>query len=185
MNVYDFDKTIYSGDSTVDFYLFCLGRHPGIIKMFPSQFAATVKYFAKNADKTGMKEGFFSFLTCVPNVEGEVNLFWSKNERKIKHWYLAQKRVDDVIISASPEFLLQPACERIGVSHLIASKVDVKTGKFLSVNCGGKEKVIRFQEEFPESTIEKFYSDSESDRPTAGLAMEAFFVNKDQVIKWK
>ena len=27
MNVYDFDKTIYDGDSTADFYLFSLRRH--------------------------------------------------------------------------------------------------------------------------------------------------------------
>ena len=30
MNVYDFDKTIYYGDSTADFYLFCLKRHKKI-----------------------------------------------------------------------------------------------------------------------------------------------------------
>ena len=30
MNVYDFDKTIYDGDSTADFYLFSLKRHKGI-----------------------------------------------------------------------------------------------------------------------------------------------------------
>lgn len=26
MNVYDFDETIYDGDSTVDFYKYCLRR---------------------------------------------------------------------------------------------------------------------------------------------------------------
>ena len=26
MNVYDFDKTIYNGDSTLDFYFFCLKK---------------------------------------------------------------------------------------------------------------------------------------------------------------
>ena len=28
-NIYDFDKTIYDGDSTVDFFLFCLKREKG------------------------------------------------------------------------------------------------------------------------------------------------------------
>ena len=32
MNVYDFDKTIYKGDSTLDFYFFCLRKKPIIIK---------------------------------------------------------------------------------------------------------------------------------------------------------
>ncbi len=33
MNVYDFDGTIYSGDSTIDFYLFCLRKQPEILCM--------------------------------------------------------------------------------------------------------------------------------------------------------
>lgn len=33
MNVYDFDKTIYAGDSTIDFYLFCLKRQPAILQL--------------------------------------------------------------------------------------------------------------------------------------------------------
>ena len=28
MNVYDFDKTIYAGDSTIDFWKFCMIRYP-------------------------------------------------------------------------------------------------------------------------------------------------------------
>ena len=28
MNVYDFDKTIYRGDSTMDFWRYCLKRYP-------------------------------------------------------------------------------------------------------------------------------------------------------------
>lgn len=31
IDVYDFDGTIYDGDSTVDFTRFCLRRHPGVL----------------------------------------------------------------------------------------------------------------------------------------------------------
>ena len=31
MNVYDFDKTIYNGDSTRDFYLYSLIKHPEML----------------------------------------------------------------------------------------------------------------------------------------------------------
>ena len=37
MNVYDFDKTIYRGDSTKDFYFFLLRRHPVLIRYLPKQ----------------------------------------------------------------------------------------------------------------------------------------------------
>ena len=37
INVYDFDKTIYNGDSTIDFYLFCLKKKFSIILLLPLQ----------------------------------------------------------------------------------------------------------------------------------------------------
>lgn len=35
IDVYDFDGTIYDGDSTVDFTRFCLRRHPGVLAGLP------------------------------------------------------------------------------------------------------------------------------------------------------
>ena len=53
MNCYDFDKTIYNGDSTKDFYLFCLKRHKGIIKTFPGLIKAFTKFYVlKKGNKT-------------------------------------------------------------------------------------------------------------------------------------
>ena len=37
MNVYDFDKTIYDGDSTIDFYLFSIKKDFTLIRYFPKQ----------------------------------------------------------------------------------------------------------------------------------------------------
>ena len=45
MNVYDFDKTIYYGDSTADFYLFCLKRHKKILTLAPSLLGAFLKFY--------------------------------------------------------------------------------------------------------------------------------------------
>ena len=35
VNIYDFDGTIYDGDSSIDFYLFCLRKNVSIIKFLP------------------------------------------------------------------------------------------------------------------------------------------------------
>ena len=35
IDVYDFDGTIYDGDSTVDLVLFCLRRHPALLTGLP------------------------------------------------------------------------------------------------------------------------------------------------------
>ena len=90
-----------------------------------------------------------------------------------------------MIISASPEFLLAPICKKLEIKHLIASKVDSKSGKYSGVNCHGKEKVRRFYEEFSDGEIDKFYSDSFSDTPMAEISKKAFLVNGNKITEWE
>ena len=59
MNVYDFDKTIYEGDSTLDFYRFCLGKQPTLLLCLPSQIAGYLWYIVGRFDKDQFKESFF------------------------------------------------------------------------------------------------------------------------------
>ncbi len=57
MNVYDFDKTIYDGDSTADFYLFSLKRHKIILLLAPSLLGAFLKFYLfKKGSKTDFKQ---------------------------------------------------------------------------------------------------------------------------------
>ena len=128
MNVYDFDKTIYYGDSTADFYLFCLKRHKKILTLAPSLLGAFLKFYVfKKGTKTDFKEKMYRFLTYC-DTEKDVNDFWKEYIGNIKPFYLEQKKDDDVIISASPEFLLKPVCKRLKIKNLMASKVDMHSG---------------------------------------------------------
>lgn len=183
MNVYDFDDTIYRGDSTLDFWKFCARRHPKTLLSLPKVGISFLKYLFGRSSKTEFKEAFFSFLRYVPNVEAEVSVFWERHFSRIQSWYLAQMQSSDVIISASPEFLLRPVADRLGVS-LIASCVDERIGEFSGENCKGDEKVRRFGAEYPGVGIEKFYSDSLSDTPLAELARDAFVVSNDDFVLW-
>lgn len=63
MNVYDFDGTIYNGDSTVDFYLYCLREHPGLAVYAFRQGIGVLRCVAGQIDTTSMKEQFF--LSCM------------------------------------------------------------------------------------------------------------------------
>lgn len=184
MNVYDFDGTIYRGDSTVDFYLFCVKKHPMLLRYIFHQGLGFFLYRCKRIGKVQMKEHFFVFLKGIGEPETTVRQFWLKNGKKMERWYLEQKREDDLVISASPFFLLKPLCEEIGIRYLIASEVDMHTGKFQGENCRGEEKVRRFRKEFPNGKIQKFYSDSHSDAPLAGIAEEAFLVRDGRIKKW-
>lgn len=62
MNVYDFDDTIYRGDSSVDFYIFCLRKNIKLLKYLPKQIKAVILYKLKKIDKNKMKEIYFSFF---------------------------------------------------------------------------------------------------------------------------
>lgn len=185
MNVYDFDNTIYKGDSTADFYLYCLKRHPKIICKFPKLFSGFTKfYILKQGTKTEFKEKMYDFLTCC-DVEKDVEEFWKNKITNIKQWYKKQQKEDDLIISASPEFLLETPCRILGIKHLIASQVDSKTGKYTGQNCHGEEKVNRFYQQYSKDTvIEQFYSDSYSDTPLAKLAKKSYIVKGNKINKW-
>ena len=184
MNVYDFDKTIYAGDSTLDFYFFSLKKSPMLIRFLPIQIIGFIKYMFGMYSKLQFKEKFYSFLKGIKDVDSMVELFWNENQDKIKDWYLKSKEESDVIISASPEFLLNTICRRIGIKHLIASEVNKNTGICEGENCYGEEKVLRFKKYFEKGEIKKFYSDSLSDAPISLMASERYIVTGNNILPW-
>lgn len=186
MNVYDFDKTIYDGDSTEHFYFYCVRRFPSVLLWLPYQGVSFLLYALGVYTKTEFKERFYRFFRSVKQIEAVVEQFWDEKQGGIKTWYRAQQRDDDVIISASPEFLLRPICNRLGIRHLIASRVDATTGKYTGLNCYGEEKVARLRAELGSVSVENFYSDSLSDAPLARLASgQAYLVSGEKLISWQ
>jgi phosphatidylglycerophosphatase C len=183
MNVYDFDKTIYNGDSSVHFYLYNLKKDFMMIRYIPRQLSALIRYKRKKISKTEMKTIVYTYFESIPNMNQRVTEFWKKHEKNLQIWYLKKREEEDVIISASPTFLLEPICNKLNV-RLIASIVDEKTGKNFRENCYGKEKPIRFKEHFDLSDIDEFYSDSISDEPMALHANKAFLVKKEKIKPW-
>jgi len=183
MNVYDFDKTIYDGDSSVHFYLFSIKKNPIILRRLFKQLISMIKYKLNIITKTQMKTIIYEYFQDIDDIDALVKMFWKKNNHKLKDWYLKQRKDDDVIISASPTFLLQPICDSLNVK-LIASVVDKKTGENKKENCYGKEKPIRFKEHYAFDQMDTFYSDSYSDDPMAKLAKKAILVKKNQLLPW-
>lgn len=182
--VYDFDKTIYDGDATLHFFLHCVRRYPRIALDF---LFGSCWYFLgmglRLIEKTRAKERFYRFLTFVPDIGAELLAFWTAHAHGIKRWYLEAHRADDLVISASPAFLLEPICQTLRV-QLIASHVDAQTGRALGPNCHGEEKVRRMRAECPAIEVEAFYSDSRSDAPLANLAEKAYLVRGKRIRPW-
>jgi HAD superfamily phosphoserine phosphatase-like hydrolase len=180
-NVYDFDKTIYNGDSSIDFYLFCLKKKPHIIKFLPLFIFYLINYKLHKVTKEQLKEKFFIFLNCFNNIDELVLEFWNSKENKIKKFYLDRKNDNDIIISASPEFLLKPICNKLNIKNLIASNVNKNNGKYKGKNCYGIEKVKRLKSKFKKLTINEVYSDSYSDIDLLKLGKKSYIVINDEI----
>ena len=187
MNVFDFDKTIYDGDSTTHFCFFIARRHPRVIFDFLAALPKAIGYKIGKNTKTEMKERLYRAFSRIPDMQKEVELFWESHMKNIEKWYLEIKKPDDVVISASPEFLLEIPIKQLGIGTLIGSRVDMKTGKYTGLNCYCEEKPKRFAEHFGEGweTIsDNFYSDSYSDTPMAEIAKKAYIIKKHTPLDW-
>lgn len=103
--------------------------------------------------------------------------------RTVYPYFLERKRdCPTVVCSASPDFILNPICEKLGIEHLVCTKADAKTGKILSRTCKGKEKVVRLKEEFPDFSYSEVYSDSiKHDTPILSLGNTAYLIKDGDV----
>ena len=184
MNAFDFDKTIYKNDSTVDFVLYSIRRHPSLLRHLPAVAAAYIRYRMHKISLTETKAVLFRAFRDIPDFEDTVRAFWDTHAHNVKQWYLDVRKEDDVVVSASPEFLIFPICDRLGIRNRIASRVDPKTFLYDGLNCDRQEKVRRFREMYPDTVPVNFFSDSKADIPMADLSEQAYLIRGNSVLPW-
>lgn len=185
--VYDFDGTIYDGDSSIDFIKFLIKKDKKILFSLPKMFISLIKYKTKVISKEHMKECFFSPLSRFDNIDELINEFWSINEYKIKEFFTSKKsHKNDIIASASPKFLLEPIIKKFKVLDLFASPIDKKTGKYNGINCHGVEKVRLINKKYKDDIIYEMYSDDiSSDGPLLDIAKHSYVVKKNEIIDYE
>ncbi len=118
IDVYDFDGTIYDGDSTVDFTRFCLRRHPAVLAGLPRFIGTSVLLALGRRNLTQFKSVLFGEMAKRFSLEKEAELFWQdeRTRAKLGWWFFDRPRdLPIVIASASPEFELQYAAKILGV----------------------------------------------------------------------
>jgi len=133
LNVYDFDNTLYDGESTLDFYFFCVKHHPKLIRFVFIILSKLIKYkmcLVSETELMRLCETYVrDFLYDCPDAEQLSEAFWQKNSHKLKSFYKDVHKDDDVVISASFGFLLRPVMKIIGVNRLVCSEVNLKSGE--------------------------------------------------------
>lgn len=184
MNVYDFDETIYDGDSTVDFVKYSFIHRPKCLIALPKIAFTGLLFVLKIVDKMTFKKTLYSYFKYIKDMDNFVEEYVNKHIKNIKKWYLDNQKEDDLVISASPLFIVKSFCDKIGIKNCMASNVDPYNGKYSGNNCWGEEKVRRFKEVYPDKEIDNFYSDSYSDTPLAKLAKHAYIVKGNELKGW-
>ena len=184
MNVYDFDNTIYDGESVFDFYMFCVKSQPRLAKYMFVVLKCFIKYklcrmtvdeFIEKSEKYAL-----TLLSELEDLDGKIDKFWKKNAHKIKPFYDKLHRPDDIVISASFDFLIKDICRKHGITNLVTSEIDRNTGDLLQL-CYRKNKTELFKHKFGDVSIDNFYTDSKNDIPMMKLAKNTFLVKGNKI----
>lgn len=184
MKVFDFDNTIYDGESLVDFFCFCVRKKKSLIFKISTVLYAAILY---KMNKLSIDDLYIkaSKLTKVitnnkADIDEYVNMFWQKNKKKLKQNMLDKIREEDIIITASPDILIKGIASKLKTKNIISSILNVDTGKFEFI-CFRENKVTVFKEKYPNAIIDEFYTDSLADLPLMKLAKKAYLVSKDKM----
>ena len=184
MNIYDFDNTIYNGDTNRDILLYSFKRHPFlVIKALKKTKKLEKEYKRGMVSFERVKEAMLSFLFQINDLDKYIEGFVNSHMKNIKPWYLSRKSNYDIVISASYELWIVPFCKKLGIRYIIATRTD-KDGNILGRNCKGDEKLKRLAAVIPNAQIVTSYSDSESDLPILEVAKTAYVVEGNKLIPY-
>ena len=187
MNVYDFDNTIYDGESVVDFFFYYCKKDKTLLKHIPSLIYALMKYKKGQVTIEGALakygEAVGEYYRNNPTMQQDMVDFWDKHMHKIKPFYKEIQSDDDLIISGSPEFSLDIICKRLGIKKYIGSIIE-EDGNIKRL-CIRENKVTAFLNEYPHTEIENFYTDSVNDLPLIEISKNAYLVKGNKITKIK
>ena len=183
IDVYDFDGTVFRGDTVFAFWFYCLRGRPALVRHLPRQLAALAMMACGRWDFARGKGAFLRFLRDV-DLDGAVERFWAdpKTLRRVAPWFAGRDpALPAVIATASPEVLIAPFAKKHG-ARLIGTRIDPKTGELTSPNCRGAEKVNRLREALPDFRIRAMCTDDpRADAPLLELAQQKYVVRRGEV----
>lgn len=188
--VFDFDETLTTKDTLAEFIKFAKGSmvyYWGLIVCSPILVAYMLKLLPNYKAKEYLFAHFFQgivyedfkqlgidFANRVDVIARQKTLSALKEHKKKGHKLY--------VISASIQEWVKPWCVQQGVDIVMGTQVEIKdrrlTGRFLTKNCYGKEKVNRLLQAEPNRSSYKLYAygDSQGDKEILAFADEAIWV---------
>ncbi len=185
MNVFDFDNTLYNGESSVDFTFYLMKRNKRIILYIPLIFTYLIRYKLCLTDRIKLEETLNHYISVFFTDEKEMleltQSFWKKYGSRLNKDIISLVKPDDLIISAGPDFLLNAVKERLGTDNLITSVVDLKSKRIVYFNFKDN-KVKRFRERYGDTGIKNFYTDSYNDRAMMDISDNVILVKNGKPV---
>lgn len=186
MNVYDFDRTILDGD-TEEYFFAYINKY----KLMPVLKIKRMNHIIKKVVvhkapfDPNMTKVYTIIAKNIQNIPEIVEKFWNEHEQFIKPFYDKIRKEDDVISSATPDFLLVPIFARLNLKNTIASVFNFEKCTFDNGFNYGENKVKNFIKKYGKTEIiDEFYSDSDSDLPMARCAKKAYKVTGEKIEIW-
>ncbi|NMP37080.1 MAG: haloacid dehalogenase-like hydrolase [Clostridiales bacterium] len=177
LDIYDFDKTVIPFDSGRKFFSYCLLHYPKTLIFLPWVLVGCILFALRIIDFAALKTIFFSFVRVIP-LRKAVDGFWAANRSTVREWAKPENRERySVVISASPDFLIEGIIAELGFDSLICTVHDRRTGALLGSNCKGEEKIKRFRTQYPDAQVICVYSDSyRHDKPIFSLGKSCIHI---------
>jgi phosphatidylglycerophosphatase C len=186
---FDFDGTITTKDSLLEFIKFCKGRmnfYKGFLLNSPYLIAYKAGIITNQRAKEKVLAHFFKNTTLA-----DFNLMAERFTQEVLPGLirpgalaeiasLQQKGAEIVIVSASPGNWIKPWATQMSVS-LIATNLVAEEGKITGIingkNCYGEEKVNRIKQLYDLTGYDTIYAygDSSGDQPMLALAGKPFY----------
>ena len=179
MRVFDFDNTIYKGESSFDFAMFVVKRKKTLIRYIPAFLKMLFLYkrckmdietFTKQLEKYATP--FFKNLDIIQELVDE---FWTENIGKLYPEMLKKITKEDIIITSSPDFLLNEIKDVLNTNQILTTELDLKKKKIKFLNFQ-ENKVKALKENYPKKKIKELYTDSYNDKPLMDLAENVYLV---------
>lgn len=184
MNIYDFDDTIYNGDTNRDILMYGFKKHPFLVLKALKKAKKLQKDYKRGViEFERVKEAMLSFIFEIKNYPKFINDFVDSHMKNIKPWYISRRTQNDIVISASYELWIMQFCKRLGIRYVIATKTDSE-GRIIGKNCKGAEKLKRLASVIPNAVIVSAYSDSSCDIPILEAARTAYIVEGNKLITY-
>ena len=185
MKVFDFDNTIYNGESMVDFFHFVIKKkekfkkYEGLVDKLLFLYKHNLLPMKLVKHYINKYSNELDVNVTNDKIKSTIDEFWKTHKDKIDKEMIKKISKDDVIMTASVDILIDPIKKELKTKNIYTSITDIEN-KDLKFICYSENKLKKFQEIYKDKFIDELYTDSYADKPLMSISKKVYMVNKEK-----